>query len=85
MATTRNFTANSAAWTLIASGRGDGQTVKVEGTAPFVLCVTVGPASAIPDLPALTGHRIDALADVPLVARQHLWASASAPTQLTVT
>lgn len=85
MATTRNFTVNSTAWTLIASGRGDGQAVRVEGSGPFILCVTVGKAAAIPDLPALTGHRIDAVADVPLVARQHLWASASAPTQLTVT
>jgi len=85
MATTQNFTVNAAGWTRIASGRGNGQVVKVEGAGPFVVAVTVGKATEVPGIPALTGHRVEVSTDLPLVNNQHLWATASVSTQLTVT
>ncbi|QRZ13757.1 hypothetical protein JWJ88_03580 [Paracoccus methylovorus] len=84
MATTQNFTVSNS-WTRIASGRADGQVVKIEGAGPFNLAVTVGSKSIPPTIAPLTGHRIDGTTDLPLVAAQHLWASAATSTNLTVT
>ncbi|ABL71823.1 hypothetical protein [Paracoccus denitrificans] len=84
MATTHNFTVGNS-WTRIASGRADGQVVKVEGAGQFNLAVTVGAKSIPPDIPPQTGHRVTGKTDLPLVAAQHLWASAATPTNLTVT
>ena len=83
MATTRNFTVNATAWTLIASGTG--QTIKVEGDGSFVLCITVGSPSVRPEIPVGQGHRFRLTAEIPLVAKQQLWASASTTRQITVT
>lgn len=85
MAETRNFTINSTGWTLLASGRSESQAVRVQGGAPFTLAVTVGAADVRPSLPPATGHRVSTSIDFPLVSRQHLWASAAAPTSITVT
>ena len=84
MAVTKNFTIGPGSWTRIASGHGDGSIVKVDG-GPFVLAVTVGKASVLPEIPVLAGHRFDATAEIPIVAAQHLWACASTSTQITVT
>lgn len=84
MATTINLTAG-ASWTRVASGRGDARLVKVEGPGSFFLAVTVGLETRQPDLAPLTGHPVDGMIDIPIVAAQHLWVSAPAPMQLTVT
>lgn len=85
MAATNNFTVTASAWTRIASGRAEGQVVNVDAGGPFVLAVTVGLASVPPGLPVLMGHRFEVATDIPLVARQHLWACAATPMTLTVT
>lgn len=84
MAATRRFTVGPA-WALIATGRNGGEIVDVQTDAPIVLAVTVGRRPFPPDLPAGTGHRVSGEDIIPLVATQHLWASASAPAQVTVT
>lgn len=84
MATTTNFTVGPA-WVHVASGRADGQVVKIETEGDFFIAVSVGGRSLPPDIPALSGHRITGKTSIPLVAAQHLWACASTPKQITVT
>lgn len=84
MAATQNFTVGPA-WVRIASGRHEGQLVKVEGSGPFYICTTVGVATMPPELAPLRGHPVSGVIDLPLVGQQHLWASAQTSTQMTVT
>lgn len=85
MAETRNFTVSSGAWTRIASGRPNGEILKVQGSGLFVFVMTVGDRQTLPEVPVGIGHRVAGSTDIPLVARQHLWACATAPTTITVT
>lgn len=85
MATTQNFPVGAGAWVRIASARPDGQVVKVQGAAQFVLAVTVGHKDEAPEFAPLSGHRFTTIADLPIVGKQHLWASSATSQTLTVT
>lgn len=84
MAVTKRYSIGPA-WVQIARGRDRGEVVQVQTNAPIVLAVTVGRNPDPPALPVGTGHRVNATDSIPLVGTQHLWASALAPAQITVT
>ncbi|MTH65063.1 hypothetical protein [Paracoccus shanxieyensis] len=85
MATTRNFSVGPLAWTHVASGRADGEIVRLEGASPYSFAVTVGSRLIAPEIAPVSGHRAEGATDIPLVAMQQLWASAAAPAVLVVT
>lgn len=85
MAGTRNVTVGPEVWTRIASAAGEGDTMKVAGSGPFVLAITLGRSDAAPEFSTSLGHRVSGDIELPLVGRQHLWASAATSTTLTVT